>query len=68
MAVAMIGALLLLLGSFGVFLWVNKRVIKRQQLYEQTRLSATGHGAGALDAWRLKERQASSERLRLFNE
>lgn len=37
MTAALIGALLLLFGSFKIFLWVNERVIQRHQRYEATR-------------------------------
>ena len=37
MTVAFIAVLLLLLGSFKVFLWVNGRIIERQINYEKTR-------------------------------
>ena len=40
MSVAMIGALLLLLGCIKVFFWMNERLILRQQSYEATRIPA----------------------------
>lgn len=55
MTVALIGALLLLLGSFKVFLWVNERIVSRQQSYEATRA-----GGGQ---W-----TEPSKPLRMFNE
>lgn len=63
MTVALIGTLLLLLGCFKVFLWVNQRLIQRQRAYEATRAQAgTGTSANPV-RW-----QEPSERLRIFNE
>ncbi len=42
MAVALVGAFILLFGSLKVFLWVNERIIRRQVDpggYEDTRVS-----------------------------
>ena len=38
MTVALFGAILLLLATLKVFLWVNERIIRRQQNYETTRV------------------------------
>ena len=38
MAVALVGAFILLFGSLKVFLWVNERIVRRQQSYEATRV------------------------------
>lgn len=63
MTVAMFGTLLLLLGCFKVFLWVNTRLIQRQQAYEATRLQAGTSTSTDPVRW-----QEPSERLRIFNE
>jgi hypothetical protein len=42
MSVAMLGAILLLLASFKVCLWVMRRLIVRQQAYEASRVAAGG--------------------------
>ncbi len=60
MSVALLGALLLLLGSLKVFLWINQRTITRQIAYEDTRVAAGDDQPGR---W---EDQASSIRLRIF--
>lgn len=39
-AVAIIGILILLLGSLKLFMWVNKLLVLRQESYENTRVSA----------------------------
>ena len=39
MTVALIGMLLLLLGSLKVFVWMNERLVARQRSYENTRVS-----------------------------
>ena len=45
--VALIGALLLLFGSLKIFLWLNDRLVRRQQAYESTR-AAAGRSTGAV--------------------
>ena len=45
--VALIGALLLLFGSLKIFLWINDRLVRRQQAYESTR-AAAGRSTGAV--------------------
>jgi len=40
MTLAMIGALLLLFGALKVFIWINRRIVLRQQRYEATRVVA----------------------------
>ncbi len=55
MTVALMGALLLLLGSLKVFLWVNERLVQRQRSYEATRVSG--------GSW-----TEPSKPLRIFNE
>ena len=37
MAVAMVGALLLLFGSIKIFMWIGESLISRQQRYDATR-------------------------------
>lgn len=72
MTLAMTGALLLLFGSFKVFLWTNERLIMRQTAYEQGE-PGTGKG-GRVDAGSAPPEagvvmwQASSQPLRIFNE
>ena len=44
MTVAMFAALLLLFGSFKVFLWVTERLVRRQQYYDCTRAAAGTDG------------------------
>lgn len=46
MTVALTGALLLMLGSFKVFLWCAERLIRRQQAYECTRVKAASTQPG----------------------
>ena len=61
MTLAWIGVLLLLFGSFKVFLWVNKRMIARQQAYESSRVAAgSSTKAGAVE-W-----DEPSEKLAIF--
>ena len=49
-AIALIGALLLLLGSVKVFFWITTRLIRRQQYYQCTRVEAGSDAApGAWD-------------------
>lgn len=62
MVVALIGALLLLFGSLKVFLWMNGRVIARQQSYEATRVAA-GSKATPGTLW-----NEPNAKLRIFNE
>jgi len=57
---AMLGALLLLLGSVKVYLWVNERLISRQQAYEATRVAAGSTQPGVFD------NSASQLRLDVF--
>lgn len=45
--ISMACALLLLLGSFKVVLWLNERLITRQQAYEKTRKAAGQQSLGA---------------------
>jgi len=40
MAIALIGVLILLFGTLNLFIWVNKRLVERQQDYENTRVTA----------------------------
>ena len=54
MTVALISALLLLFGSFKVFLWIYQRIVQRQLSYEQTRRGGA--------------RQEPNQPLRIFNE
>ncbi len=55
MTVALIGAVLLLLGSFKVWLWVNERLVRRQQDYEASRMTANNNAAmDGADRLRLK--------------
>ena len=61
MTVAMIGALILLFGSFKVFLWINERIIGRQMSYEATRQAAGTHGSPGI-AW-----VEPQKRLNIFN-
>ncbi len=46
MTVALFGGLLLLLGSFKIFLWASERIIRRQQYYDCTRSAAGGATPG----------------------
>ncbi len=46
MTVALFGGLLLLLGSFKIFLWSSERIIRRQQYYDCTRSAAGGATPG----------------------
>ena len=50
MTLAMTGALLLLLGSFKVWLWINERLVRRQQYYNCTRVAA-GSSASGIMVW-----------------
>ncbi len=43
MSVALLGALLLMLASFKVFLWLTERTTVRQMNYERTRVAAGSH-------------------------
>ena len=61
MTLAMIGALLLLFGSFKVFLWVTKRMIVRQQAYESSRVAAGSSAAKGKTEW-----DEPSEKLAVF--
>ena len=61
MTVALMGAILLLLGSLKVFLWTAERLITRQQNYEATRVEAGSSEPG--QGW-----EEPSEPLRIFNE
>ena len=54
MTVALIGAMLLMLGSFKVWLWVNQRLVQRQQDYEASRVTANnGNSMTNADSIRL---------------
>ena len=46
MTLALGGMLLLLLGSFKVFLWINERLVRRHQYYNCTRVAAGGNSPG----------------------
>lgn len=59
MTVAMIGALLLLFGALKMFLWINGRLIARQQAYEASRVAAGSTQPGAL--WK-----EPSQKLEIF--
>ena len=56
----MIGALLLLMGSFKVFLWINERIVNRQLSYEATR-TAAGTSAEPGKSW-----DEPQKRLQIF--
>jgi hypothetical protein len=58
MTVALLGALLLMLGSFKIFLWVTERLVSRQQSYEATRPTLGG----------VRNYQEPSKRLQIFNQ
>lgn len=45
MAVAMFGAILLLLGSIKIFVWMAQRLVARQQSYDSTRKAAASDAA-----------------------
>jgi Flp pilus assembly protein TadG len=64
MTVAMLGALILIFGSFKVFLWLNERYVRRQRAYEATRTQAASTGPSTAKPvwWR------EPEKLNLFNE
>lgn len=59
MTAAVIGALLLLVGCLQVFVWINQRMVARQQSYEATRLPAASTAPGT--RW-----DEPSERLEIF--
>ena len=40
MAVALVSVCILLCGAMNVFIWLNKRMARRQQDYEKTRVAA----------------------------
>lgn len=50
MTLALGGVLLLLLGSFKVFLWINERLVRRHQYYNCTRVAA-GSSAPGVVVW-----------------
>lgn len=47
MTLGLLAALLLLLGSFKVFLWMNERLVTRQMQYENSRVQAASGDADA---------------------
>lgn len=49
-AIAISCVLILLLGALKIFLWINQRVVQRQEDYEATRISA-----GSVDPYTYKE-------------
>ena len=59
MALALMGALLLLFGSLKVWVWASRRMVQRQQAYEQSRVDA-GRQTGKV-AW-----NEPSEKLAIF--
>ena len=63
MAIAMGGVILLILGSLKVCVWVNERLISRQQYYEATRVLAGSAPPGAAPVW---DDSASRIRLDMF--
>jgi hypothetical protein len=60
MTLAMLGALLLLLASAKVYLWINERLVTRQLAYEATRVAA---GSAQPGVW---DNSASQLRLDFF--
>ena len=48
MTLALWGALLLLLGSMKVCLWIGERLVRRQQYYNCTRVAAGSSAPGAM--------------------
>ena len=68
-AMAFIGVLILLLGSLKIFLWLNERLIVRQQNYEATRVKAgsvtLNSGSDVWDEVRWKE---PPKKLDIFDE
>ena len=60
-SLALVGAMILLLGSLQVFLWVNERLVKRHLSYEATRVAAGSNEPGKL--W-----QEPTTRLKIFKE
>lgn len=46
LAVAFIGIFLLLLGALKIFVWVNQRLVLRQEAYDATRVTAAGMEKG----------------------
>ncbi len=62
MTVALIGALLLLFGSFKVFLWLTERIVSRQTAYENSRVAA---GSDASAPW---NDPTDQQPLRIFRE
>jgi hypothetical protein len=63
MAIAMGAVFLLILGSLKIYLWVNERLISRQQFYEATRVVAGSAPPGAPLVW---DDSASRIRLDIF--
>jgi len=61
MTLAMIGALLLVAAGAKVYLWINERLISRQQAYEASRVVAGSTQPGVFD------NSASQVRLDLFS-
>ena len=51
MSVAMIGALLLLVACIKVYVWINGRLLNRQQAYEASRVAAGRAAPGQGVAW-----------------
>ena len=47
----MAGIILLVLGSLKIYLWVNERLMSRQQYYESTRVAAGSASAGSPPVW-----------------
>ena len=51
MTVALIGVMLLVLGSVKVCMWLTTRLVKRQQAYEATRVDAGKFGSNGYTEW-----------------
>ncbi len=46
MAIAFVAVFILLLGSARIFVWLNQRMVTRQEAYEQTRIAAASNQPG----------------------
>ena len=65
MTLAMIGVLLLLAACINVFVWLNGRIVARQQAYESSRQAAADKDSTAPVLWN-EPANDSSKNLKVF--
>lgn len=63
LALVLVCILLLLFGSFNVFIWVNQHLFLRQTAYEEQRVGAVSSGAGEVQV-----DESNFKKLRILGE